>query len=382
MSSPNPTILVVDDDPLNLKMLRVYLAADGYRVVEAANGREAIEKAENQPELILMDIKMTEMDGFEACRRLKVREHTRDIPVIFLSALKDTETRVKCFEMGGVDYLSRPFEAQELLARIRRHLEQRQQKIRLDNYQRSLEQQVREGSSKLVLSNRLANLGTLGAGIAHEIRNPLSGLHTLLDGIEKNFEDPDAADDIKALLNEAKSATMKIESVAEGILDFIRPGTSHLALSDVNFPLRDALDLTRTAMRKKGIKMEDDLTEGLPQLYIDRQLIEQVILNLINNAADAMKKTPDPKIIRIASAREKKTVVIRVADSGPGIPDAMREKIFEPFFTTKEEGSGIGLSLCQRIINEHGGTIKAHPSGWGGVEFRIEIPMEKRGSKR
>jgi len=124
------------------------------------------------------------------------------------------------------------------------------------------------------------------------------------------------------------------------------------------------------------------VAEGLPQLYIDRQLIEQVVLNLINNAAEAMKKTPDPKILKISSSREKETVVIKVADSGEGVPDALREKIFEPFLTTKDEGSGIGLSLCQRIINEHGGTIKAHPSGLGGVEFKIEIPIEKRGPKR
>lgn len=382
MSSPEPTILVVDDDPLNHKLIRACLVEDGYRVLEATNGRDALEKAKSQPELILMDIKMTEMDGFEVCRRLKVCDQTRDIPVVFLSALKDMETRVKCFEMGGVDYLSRPFEARELLARIRRHLQQRQQEIHFREYVKSLEQQVKEGSTKLFLSNRLANLGALGAGIAHEIRNPLSGLHTLLDGIEKNFEDPHSVEDIRALLVEAKNASLKIESVVEGILDFLRPGTSKLTLSDVNIPLRDALNLSRKTMQKTGIKIEEELMEELPRVYMDRQLIEQVILNLINNGAEAMKKRPDPKILKISSLREMEKVVIKVADSGEGVPDALREKIFEPFFTTKDEGSGIGLSLCQRIIHEHGGTIKAYASGWGGLEFRIEIPIEKRGSKR
>ena len=129
---------------------------------------------------------------------------------------------------------------------------------------------------------------------------------------------------------------------------------------------------------KKGIKIERLLDQNLPMCYADPQLIEQVILNLITNAANAIETFNGLKIIGVESIAENNTLFIRVSDSGPGIPENNREKVFDPFFTTKDEGSGIGLNIAQRIIADHNGTISLHKSKWGGAEFTIRLPVERR----
>jgi signal transduction histidine kinase len=149
-------------------------------------------------------------------------------------------------------------------------------------------------------------------------------------------------------------------------------------MTDINDSIEKAIDLSMATLRKSGIQIEKSLLSDLPYCYTDSQLIEQVILNLLTNAAQALKQTDGEKKIGIATALERNQISITVADSGPGIPSTLEKKIFDPFFTTKPDSSGIGLSLCQRIITDHGGTLTVHKSKWGGAEFRVEIPIEKR----
>lgn len=168
-----PLILVVDDEKLNLGLMEGMLVPKGYRVVTAQSGPSAIEKAHGiSPDIILLDIIMPDMDGFETCRRLKESDRTRDIPVIFLSAIQDAETKAACLQMGGVDYITKPFEMLELLARVETHVILRRQADALSRYAIRLEQMVEERTQKLIHADRLATLGTFSAGIAHEINNP------------------------------------------------------------------------------------------------------------------------------------------------------------------------------------------------------------------
>ena len=164
--------------------------------------------------------------------------------------------------------------------------------------------------------------------------------------------------------------------------DVVREIDTNIALTDINESIEEAVNLSSVTLRKKGIKLEKALARGLPRCHADRQLIEQVILNLVTNAAQAMRKTEGPKRIEIASSEEDNHVIIRVSDSGPGVPLNARDKIFDPFFTTKSDSSGIGLSLSHRIITDHGGSLDVTASKWGGAEFRIEIPVEKRMESR
>jgi PAS domain S-box-containing protein len=239
----------------------------------------------------------------------------------------------------------------------------------------------------VLMEQKMVSLGHVAAGIAHEIRNPLSGINVYLTTLQKiydgldNFE-PETKEKIKRIIEQLQSASGKIESVIKRVMDFSKPNVLKLALTDVNQSIEEAINLSSVTLRKSGIIIEKSLTPDLPQCYADPHLIEQVILNLITNAAEAMKKIGDPKKIAVTSYKETSSIIIKISDSGPGVPSNIRDKIFDPFFTTKSNSSGIGLSISHRIITDHGGSLDVSTSKWGGAEFRIKIPLEKRISPR
>ncbi len=237
---------------------------------------------------------------------------------------------------------------------------------------------VKEMEKVLHLREKMATLGDVAAGIAHEIRNPLSGINILTEGIRENFEHPENSEDIKQLLNEIQKASDKIESTVRRILDFSRPSQPHMKKIEIDKPIKEAIELSKTTLRKSNITFESHLSDNLSSLYIDGLLIEQVILNLVNNAADAMKKNDGHKIIRINTWQTDNDLYVSVSDSGAGVPEKFKEKVFDPFFTTKPDGSGIGLSFCQQVIANHNGTIELLPSDLGGAEFRLKLPLDKR----
>jgi len=234
----------------------------------------------------------------------------------------------------------------------------------------------------VMIKHKMASLGRVAAGIAHEIRNPLTGinsyLYTLEDLCDADTFSPDSIKMIKKMAGQIQTASNKIESVIKRVLDFSRPGTPKMVKINLNQSLSEAIKLSSATLRKNGIKIETSLGDNLPECYGDAHLIEQVILNLINNATQIMSEKDVKKMIKVTSYFENKSLFVRVADSGPGVPMKLRERIFDPFFTTQHDGSGIGLSLAQRIIADHGGTITVGTSEWGGAEFCIELPIEKR----
>jgi signal transduction histidine kinase len=237
---------------------------------------------------------------------------------------------------------------------------------------------VKEMEKVMQLREKMVSLGQVAAGIAHEIRNPLSGINIFLEGIAENFEPPENAADIRMLIKEARKASGKIEATIKRVLDFARPSRPHMKEMDINIPVREAIELMGTTLRKWDILIESDLGESLPSLFLDALLIEQVVMNLITNAADAMKNNTAPKRIKLTTSQVQHDVFLSISDSGEGIPAAVEKKIFDPFFTTKADGSGIGLSFCQRVITDHNGTISLLPSEWGGAQFRIKLPVDKR----
>jgi PAS domain S-box-containing protein len=232
----------------------------------------------------------------------------------------------------------------------------------------------------LTIQDKMASLGRVAAGIAHEIRNPLSGINIYLNTLKKLHHRDGSEDKVEQILKNIQSASIKIESVIRRVMDFAKPGEPKLTLIDINEPIADAINLTAVTMRKSGIKIEKSLTNDLPRTHADKNLIEEMVLNLLNNAAEAMKTMESGKIIVIASFVENDHIIIQVSDSGPGVSKENRDKILDPYFTTKHEGTGIGLSLCHRIITDHGGSLTVSDSDLGGAEFRIAIPINTTGS--
>jgi PAS domain S-box-containing protein len=231
----------------------------------------------------------------------------------------------------------------------------------------------------ILIKEKMASLGSVAAGIAHEIRNPLSGINFTLDAVIEDLRERDNTTELISILESSKKGVRKMESVIKRVLDFSKPHLPDLKPADINVPIEEAIKLSRVAIRKINIHLKSDLSPDLPLANIDNHLIEQVVLNLINNATDAMGSVEDNLQILISSSQEKDHVVFTVADQGPGISKNIFEKVFDPFFTTKNDGSGIGLSICQRIVADHNGTIKLSPSKLGGAEFKIKIPIANKG---
>ena len=233
---------------------------------------------------------------------------------------------------------------------------------------RELEQIVR-------VQDKMSSLGRVAAGIAHEIRNPLSGINIYLDTLAKIYERGENMEMVGEIISQAQAASGKIESVIRRVMDFAKPGQPQLQRVDVNQPVENALSLCAATLRRDGIGLEKDLAFDLPRCHINASLIEQVMLNLLTNAVEALRQA-EAKRISVRTALEKNAVVIRVGDSGPGVPEWLRDKVFDPFYTTKSEGTGIGLSLCQRIISDHSGTLIVEESALGGAEFVIALATE------
>jgi PAS domain S-box-containing protein len=232
----------------------------------------------------------------------------------------------------------------------------------------------------LKVQERLASLGRVAAGIAHEIRNPLSGINIYLTTLKKMLHNRGIHDDedkISKILSQLQSASNKIESVIKRVMDFSRPSEPNFILTDINQPVTEAFNLSSATLRKTGTQLTTNLSPDLPECSVDPQMIEQVILNLITNAAEAMRDMDTDKKIVISSFSENNFVCISVSDSGPGIGKKLGNQIFDPFYTTKSNSSGIGLSICHRIITDHGGSIKVTAGNLGGAEFLIKLPVSR-----
>ncbi|RLB38010.1 MAG: hypothetical protein DRH20_06640 [Deltaproteobacteria bacterium] len=238
----------------------------------------------------------------------------------------------------------------------------------------------------VTIKDKMMSLGRVAAGIAHEIRNPLTGINTYLYSLgnlcEREEPDPESLALMKQIIGQIQHASNKIESVIKRVLDFSKPSVPRMRLTDINGAVRDAVNLSAVTLRKGGVRLDTSLSEPLPRCYADPHLIEQVILNLINNAHKAMEQQDGPRSLEIATAVEGESILIDISDSGPGVPEGLRAEIFDPFFTTNSDGSGIGLSLVQRIITDHNGSVSVGESRWGGALFRIELPIERRKNPR
>ena len=236
---------------------------------------------------------------------------------------------------------------------------------------------AKETEHLLRIQDKMISLGRVATGIAHEIRNPLSGINIYLNTLERIYDKDKGLENAREILGKIQSASDKIESVMRRVMDFSKPGEPEFAITGINQPIEEAIELASATLRKSGITIKKALAEDLPPCHADPKLIEQVILNLINNAAESMKGMEANKKVAITSAVKDGLIRVTVADSGPGVPANQRDKIFDPFYTTKNGSTGIGLSLAHRIIIDHGGTLRVSASRWGGAEFTIEIPVDK-----
>ena len=234
----------------------------------------------------------------------------------------------------------------------------------------------RRMARQIMLLDKINSLGRMAAGIAHEIRNPLTGIHGYLyamDEICSEMSDAESAGVLRATIEKIRKASGKMESVIRRVLDFSKPGTPHLELLDLHAPVQEALSLLGPTLRKAGVDVSVDLSPA-PPIRGDRMQLEQAVVNIVDNAARALRSRDDGKGVAISVDSLDGRVRLTIADNGPGIPQADLERIFDPFYTTASDGTGIGLSIVQRIVADHDGTIRVTRSPLGGAEFTLEFP--------
>lgn len=395
MNESNP-ILIIDDDPVIRKLLSVILIQAGYQISEASKGQEGIELASrNLPALILLDIMMPEMNGFEVIQQLKSNQATSEIPVIFLSAKAESTDKVRGLELGASDFVNKPFDRGELLARIATQIKLKQQEAALKHYSANLEKMVEERTQQLIHADRLASLGTLSAGIAHEINNPttfiVGNIQTLesfwkimLAYLEKHL-DTDPNQKISYIINEfpsmidsIRTGAGRISNIVLGLKTFSRKDSVIKKPVDVGECLKETLQLVHNRL-KYNIDVQFQMDPDLPSAWANAQQLVQVLVNLILNAADAIGEKPG--WIRITGRHTPEdTIRITVSDSGHGMSPEIRQNVFNPFFTTKPvgQGTGLGLSITLGIIQDHHGTIELTSEPNEGTTFTFTLPTEPK----
>ncbi len=412
------TILLVDDTTANLQLLMSILTEQGYSVHPASDGQLALRFVESiLPDIILLDVQMPGMDGYEVCRRLKANKRTEKIPIIFISILEGEREKVRAFQEGGVDYISKPFYPEEVLARVKNHLrlreltERLEQKVRertdeltttnqrlqqevaersraqedLRKLNETLEQRVRDELALnrdkdhlLIQQSRLAAMGEMVHNIAHQWRQPLNSIAIILGLIQDEYEFHELTkDSLDNSIAEAQGILKQMSTTIDDFRSFFRPDREP-ELFDVSKSVSRALSILEATMKNSNIQIDPILEEGLMVFGYSSQFA-QVVLNILTNAREAIQSRKiEPGKIEMRLSRSEQMAVITIKDNGGGIPEEVIDRIFEPYFTTRERGSGIGLYMSRMIIERNlGGQIRANNDPAGAV-ITLSLPLAVR----
>ena len=369
--SDQPNILVVDDNHENLRVLTDMLTGQGYLVRPAINGHVALKAVQNTlPDLILLDILMPGIDGYEVCRRLQSNPETREIPILFMSALNEVIDKVKAFEIGGIDYITKPFYPEEVIARVRTHLELRDLHRALQKQNVQLQQEIAERqqaeealkASEKELQELNASKDKLFSIIAHDLRGPLSSLRGLTQFAE-NHLDSYTPDKLKTMIVMQRTTIENLLKLLENLLTWSRLQRGILDDFPQRLPLEQVfvrnIALLHPMAVEKKLTLETSLPHGLTA-YADYQMVDTVMRNLISNA---IKFTPPGGKILVSARQKGQYIEISVADNGIGIDAEHLPKIFhvgtkyKRLGTAREKGTGLGLILCKDLVEKSGGRI-------------------------
>jgi signal transduction histidine kinase len=369
--SDKGAILVVDDTHASLKLLTDLLKAEGYAVHPADSGELALASvAANPPDLILLDIRMPGMDGFEVFRRLKARQESCQIPVIFISALTEMEQRVEGLKLGALDFISKPFQREELLARVQTHMELSQLRTRLEQMVLERTRELEYAHEQLVRQERLATLGQMAGSISHELRNPLGIISNAIYYLKLVL--PEAGDKVKEYLDIIERETRTSDKIITDLLNF-----AHVTSVDRNAVSASDL-ISQTLQRFPALPSVEVLLEiptNLPPIFADPHHMVQVTGNLILNACQAM---PEGGTLTISARAQDSMICVSFQDSGSGITPENMKKLFEPLFTTKAKGIGLGLAVSKKLVEANDGRIEVESEPGKGTTFTVFLPQESR----
>lgn len=378
MSAAGALVWIVDDARSNRSLFASIVETLGHEVETFGDGDSALAAVERTiPDLILLDVMMPEMDGFEVCAALRDRLGAEVVPIVMITANPDRAMYARGLEAGADDYLFQPIDVSAMSSRINAALRLRyayqevaETKRHLARRVEDLRREIAEAERQQYLNDRLQSIGLMVAGIAHELKNPLAAVRFNLDYIEAAVAGDADPSEIGEVLGVAREATQSIVHLVEDLATFARPdvsdGSERTCLLQV---IESALRVTRhsvAASAQLDIDVAPDLFVSLPP-----RRIAQVMVNLLVNASRAVGETHQFGEITIAARRVGDEVAVSVDDSGIGLPDG---DIFEPFYSTADDGTGLGLAICAQIIRRAGGSIGGEPSKLGGARIWLRLP--------
>jgi signal transduction histidine kinase len=347
-------VLLVDDDDEGRKVVAARMERDGHEVVTGKNGVEAVAIARAfKPDIILLDVMMPVMDGFEALRILKGSDETRYIPVIMLTGKIGVDDKVSGLGLGAEDYIGKPYDLAEISARVQSMLRSRRTlALRLD-------------------AEKMAALGSIVDGIAHEIRNPLTTIGGLARRVLKACPDDKARHAVEAIVHSVE----RMEAMVRRIEDYKDALSNNPAQADLNAVVLSAVDELREFVDGRDIEIDVALEKRRPMtMRLDAKNMRLAVFSVLKNAAEAVAE--DGRIrVETWPSSDGQSLCVRVIDNGHGIPAEDVERIFNPFHTSKMTGSGMGLTISRRVVNDHGGTISVASKPGEGAVFTIRLTL-------
>lgn len=386
MSTEKQKVLIVDDEPRNQRIIAETFE-DTVEQQYASSGEETLKVLESyQPDLVLLDIMMPDISGYDVCKSIRANPKFKFIKVILVSGKAMLDERLTGYEVGADDYMTKPFVPEELLAKSKVFLRLNKVEKELSVLNQSLEGQVYErtrqlieAESRLIHSAKMAALGEMAGSIAHEINTPLSTVMMLSNQISEllNEQPPDLVE--TARMTQVISDTAgRIAGIVRGLKTFSRDGNKDaFAAVPLKQILNDTLALCNEKLKNGNIKLiiENSATDFTIECRPVQ--ISQVLLNLINNAQDAIQQLPE-KWININFEKQPDFVQIFITDSGSGISEEIKSKIFQPFFTTKQigVGTGLGLSISKGIVDAHHGSLDIDKN-CTNTRFVLRLPLKQ-----
>lgn len=364
-----PSILIVDDTPANLQLLSEMFKGRGYEIRAAMSGRLAIQSIrQSPPDLILLDVNMPDISGYEVCKQIKADAAFADIPIIFVSALQESASIVKAFAVGGVDYITKPFQIAEVLARVQTHIELRRQKqaLQASNTQLQMLEELRDNLVHMIV---------------HDLRNPLWNTHGYLEMI-LGMKEAALPAPVVEYVQEAMDSTQELMVMINSILDVskMESGLIPLTLSECDLAAMVREIIEKSSITRKSRVLDLTVEGDQTTVLADPGLVTRILDNLLSNAINYTSESTGEIHFRIDSGNG--VVRVRIQDNGQGIPPEYHEKIFEKFFQVKSalsghrHSTGMGLTFCQLAVEAHGGCIGVQSAENQGSLFWFELPIE------
>ena len=362
------TILVVDDVVSNVLLLKILLTKENFKVLTANNGYTCIEIAQNNhPDLILLDVMMPDINGFETAEKLKSDPATADIPIIFLTALNAPSDLVKGFQVGANDFLTKPFNKEELVMRVMRQ-------IQLVFAKRIIESQNAE------LKRTISNRDKMYSVIAHDLRSPMASIRMVLNLLVSTISSELIGEELFSLLDKANKESEETHDLLDNLLKWTKSQTGRINVVHQNFDISDVLigieDIFSLIAENKKQKINFDKQTGSIMVRADKDMLNTVLRNFMSNA---IKFTPEGKDIDILVDKQDKFVKVSIRDHGAGISPERIATLFSAgqttYGTNNEEGSGLGLQLCQDFARKNGGDVMVESVLGEGSTFSVFVPL-------